>query len=120
MAEWLRMGSQSQTLGEEAIKAAAGEALKKEADRKAKERQKKTRELLGLYTQLGMKKLDDQGITVYVQWDEGNWSTIPYDQKKQILASIQAMKGGTAVIHINGYYSGSVLAESGIFSDTIN
>lgn len=72
------------------------------------------------FREAGMKKLEDRGVSVFVQWEESSWALLPYDTKKQILQSFQTVWRNRAVVHIRGYRTGKVLAEPGIFSDTIN
>jgi len=111
-------------VGEDGIREAGEKLLKEtiaenEAERK-RNISESAGELLIAYQELGMKKLEDQGFSVFVQWEEIKWAQLPFDTKKQILDSFKLMKDTRAIIHIYGYRSGRVLAETGVFSDTIN
>ena len=107
-------------VGEDGILEAGEKLLKEKATELDTERKENFSKLLSKYQELGMKKLEDQGVTVFVQWEENNWDQLPYDLKKQILDSFELMKNNRAIIHIYGYRSGKVLAKTGVFSDTIN
>ena len=107
-------------VGEDGILEAGEKLLKEKAAEDEAERTENFSKLLSTYQELGMKKLEEQGVSVFIQWEESNWAQLPYDTKKQILDSFKLMKGNRVGIHIYGYRSGKVLAETGVFSDTIN
>jgi SH3-like domain-containing protein len=126
--EWTRVawagGAQgwiqsSSLVGQPGILQAGKREIEKRYKQQEVEKKKLTQKLISSYQQLGLKKIDDQGIVLWLQWDEGQWAFIPFDMKQQILDSFRVMKGGTAVVRIRGYYSGGTLAETGVFSDTI-
>lgn len=92
---------------------------KYEQNQQKQKRRKAAQKLIDTCQRLGLKKFEDQGLIVLMQWDEGQWANIPYDTKQQIFDGFKLMKPAGATIRITGYYSGRILAETGLFSDTL-
>ena len=89
-------------VGEDGIREAGEKLPREKAAEDEAERTRNVSELLSTYQELGMKKLEEQGVVLSVQWEETRWAQLPYDTKKQILDGFRLMKDNRDGIYIHG------------------